>query len=113
MKHEIALWTGFLAGPLIWLFSFGARFSLSGWVCAFHWKPALFVIAIFSLVLVTGSGLLSWREWQRVGREMPGESGGAIPRARLLAVFGIALNILSVVLIVSQAIPEIMLGACA
>ena len=43
MKHELALWTGFLAGPLVWMLSFGARWSLSGWVCAFQWKPALFV----------------------------------------------------------------------
>ena len=113
MKHDLALWTGFLGGPLIWLVSFGARWSLSGWVCAFQWKPALFVIAIVSLILVAGSGMLSWFEWQRVGREMPGEGGGAVHRARLMAIFGIALSVLSILLIVSQAIPEILLGACA
>jgi hypothetical protein len=113
MKHDLALWAGFLGGPLIWLVSFGARWSLSGWVCAFQWKPALFVIAIVSLILVAGSGMLSWSEWQRVGREMPGEGGGAVPRSRLMAILGIALSALSILLIVSQAIPEIMLGACA
>ena len=46
MKRDLALWTGFLAGPLVWFLSFGARWSLSGWVCAFQWKPALFVIAL-------------------------------------------------------------------
>ena len=113
MKHELALWTGFLAGPLVWMLSFGARWSLSGWVCAFQWKPALFVIAIVSVILVAASGMLSWSEWQRVGREMPGDGGGAIPRARLMAIFGVVLSVLSILLIASQAIPEIMLGACA
>ena len=112
MKHDLALWTGLLGGPLVWLASFGARWSLSGWVCAFSWKPALFVIAAVALLMVVGSGLLSWTEWQRVGREMPGEAGGAVPRARIMALFGVVLSVLSVVLIISQAIPEVMLGAC-
>jgi hypothetical protein len=112
MKHDLALWTGLLAGPTIWLLSFGARWSLSGWVCAFQWKPALFVIAGVSLLLVAACGKLSWSEWQRVGREMPGEGGGAVPRARIMAVMGLALSALSIILIVSQAIPDIMLGVC-
>lgn len=112
MKHDLALWIGFLGGPLIWLLSFGARWSLSGAVCAFQWKPALFVIALVALLLTAGTGLLSWTEWQRVGREMPGEAGGAIPRSRILALFGVALSALSILLIVAQAIPDIMLGAC-
>src|SRR5690242_3967512 len=112
MKRDVALWAGFLGGPFVWLLSFGARWSLSGWVCAFHWKPALFAIAFLALILVGGTGLLSWVEWKRVGREMPGESGGAVPRVRILAIMGVALSALSVVLIVSQSIPEILLGGC-
>jgi hypothetical protein len=112
MKQDTALWTGLLAGPFIWLLSFGARWSLSGWVCAFHWKPALFAIAGVALILVVACGFLSWSQWQRVGREMPGESGGPVARARILALMGVALNALSVLLIVSQAIPDVMLGGC-
>jgi ABC-type Fe3+-siderophore transport system permease subunit len=113
MKHDLALWTGFLGSPLIWLVSFGAQWSLSGWVCAFQWKPALFVITVLSLLLVAGSGMLSWFEWQRVGREMAGEAGGVVPRTRLMAIFGVVLSVLSIVLILATAIPNLMLGACA
>jgi len=112
MKRDLMLWTALLAGPLIWLLSFGARWSLSGWVCAFHWKPALFVIAAVSVMLVAGAGMLAWTQWQQVGREMPGEAGGAIPRARTMAMFGLVLCVFSIVLILSQAIPEVMLGVC-
>jgi hypothetical protein len=112
MKGDVALWTGLLAGPTIWLISFGARWSLSGWICVMHWKPALFVITVVSLLLVAACGKLSWSEWQRVGCEMPGEGGGSIPRARIMAVMGLALNALSILLIVAQAIPDFMLGAC-
>ena len=112
MKQDIALWTGLLAGPFIWLLSFGARWSLSGWVCAFQWKPALFAITAAALILVTVCGFLSWSQWQRVGREMPGEGGGVVARTRVLALMGVALNALSVLLIISQAIPDLMLGGC-
>ena len=112
MKRDVMLWTAFLAGPLVWFLSFGARWSLSGWVCAFHWKPALFVIAVLAVMIVAGAGMLAWSEWQRVGREMPGEAGGAIPRSRTLAMMGLVLSAFSILLIVSQVIPEVMLGVC-
>jgi uncharacterized membrane protein YidH (DUF202 family) len=112
MKRDLLLWTAFLAGPLVWFLSFGARWSLSGWVCAFNWKPALFVIAAVSVMLVAGAGMLAWTEWQRVGREMPGEAGGAIPRSRTMAMMGLVLCIFSIMLIVAQAIPEVILGVC-
>lgn len=84
MKRELPLWTAFFAGPLVWLPSFGARWPLSGWVCAFHWKPALLVIATLSVIVVGSAGMLAWTEWQRVEREMPGEGRGrdpAVPHA--------------------------------
>jgi hypothetical protein len=93
--------------------SFGARWLLSGWVCAFqHWKPALFVIALVSIAILAGSGLMAWSEWQKVGREMPGESGGAVARSRFLAFSGIVLCVFSILVIIAQAIPEVVLGVC-
>jgi hypothetical protein len=113
MKRNLLLWTAFFAGPLMWLLSFGARWSLSGWVCSFqHWKPALFVIAAVSVAIVAGSGVMAWTQWQQVGRELPGEGGGAIARTRYLALMGVALCAFSILLILSQVIPEVMLGVC-
>ena len=112
MKRDLLLWTGVLAGPLVWLVSFGARWSLAGWVCAFQWKPALLVISLVSLLAAAGCGMLSWTEWQRVGREMPGEGGGAIARSRIMGLMGVVLSVASMLLIIAQAIPEIMLGVC-
>jgi hypothetical protein len=112
MKRNLLLWLGFFGGPLIWLLSFGARWSLSGWVCAFRWKPALFVIAGVAIAISAGSGVLSWTEWQRVGRELPGEAGGAVARSRYVALLGVVLSAFAILLIVAQTIPEVVLGAC-
>ena len=111
-KRDLVLWAGIFTGPVVWLLSFGARWSLSGWICAFHWKPALYVIAIVALATAAGSGALAWTEWQRIGREMPGEGGGAIPRSRYMAVLGVVLSAFSILLIVAQGIPEWILGVC-
>jgi hypothetical protein len=112
MKRNVLLWTGIFLGPLAWFLSFGTRWSLSGWVCALHWKPALFVIAIIGVIVAAGSGAIAWTEWQRIGREMPGEAGGAIPRSRYMALMGVVLSAFSILLIVAQTIPEVILGAC-
>jgi hypothetical protein len=113
MKRNLILWLAFLAGPFIWLLSFGARWSLSGWVCAFQsWKPALFAIAAVSILIIGGSGFMAWTEWQRVGQEMPGESGGAVARSRFLAFTGLVLCAFSILLIIAQTIPEVTLGVC-
>jgi ABC-type Fe3+-siderophore transport system permease subunit len=113
MKRDLMLWTAFFAGPVIWLLSFGARWSLSGWVCAFqNWKPALLVIVLVSIAILAGSGLMAWNQWQRVGRELPGEGGGAVARSRYLALLGVVLCVFSILLIVAQAVPEVVLGVC-
>jgi hypothetical protein len=113
MKRNLVLWTAFFAGPIMWMLSFGARWSIAGWVCAFqHWKPARFVIAAVAVLIIAGSGVLAWSEWQRIGREMPGEGGGAIARSRYLAFTGIVLCVFSILLVIAQAIPEVVLGVC-
>ena len=57
-------------------------------------------------------GLLAWREWKQLGSELPGEGGGAIPRSRIMALAGMLLSAMFCLVIIAQAIPELMLGAC-
>lgn len=91
----------------------GARWSMSGYDCAFpNWKPALFVIAAVAVAVVAGLGVMAWSEWQQIGREMPGEGGGAIARSRYLALMAVVLCAFSILVIVAQTIPEIVLGVC-
>jgi len=43
---------------------------------------------------------------------MPGEIGGAIAHARSLALAGVLLSAIFFLVIVAQAVPNVMLGAC-
>ena len=62
--------------------------------------------------LVALALLMAWSIWQRVGREYPGEAGGALPRARVLAIGGVLMSALFFLVILSQGVPEVILGAC-
>jgi hypothetical protein len=111
-RHNLLLWIAIFAGPSIWFTVLLAQFALAPWACAFRWKPALYTISAVALVLVAASGLLARAEWRKVGPDMPGEAGGAIPRARLMAFAGLVLSGFSILLLLAQVIVEIGLGAC-
>jgi hypothetical protein len=112
MKRDLALWTGLLAGPIIWLCSFEANYALAPWACIFQAKLALYLISLVALVLCAGSGMLAWRQWTELGREWPGGGGGAVPRARIMAIGGVLMCAMFFLVVLAQAIPEVTLGSC-
>jgi hypothetical protein len=112
MPRTSLLWMAVAAGPAIWMLSFGANFSLAGWACQLHGKAAMYAVSLVALAIAAGSALLGWSQWQKLGRELPGEGGGAVPRSRILAIGGILLGAMSFLLILAQAIVQAMLGEC-
>lgn len=112
MSRDAALWTGVLAGPIVWLLSFEANFALAPWACTFDAKLALYIISVIALLLAAASGLLAWRQWKELGQEWPGEGGGALPRSRIMAIGGVLLSAMFFLVILAQSIPEVVLGAC-
>jgi hypothetical protein len=110
--RNLALWTGVLAGPVVWLLSFQANFTLAPWACEFNTKIALFLVTIAALILVSGSGWLAWREWTALGRIAPDEADGAVGRSRIMALGGVLLSAMFFLVILAQSIPELILGAC-
>jgi hypothetical protein len=112
MTRDFVLWIGILAGPIVWLVSFEASFALVPWACLFQAKLALYSVRILALALAAGSGVLAWRQWNDLGRDVPGDSAGALPRSRIMALGGVLLSSLFFLVILAQAIPEVMLQAC-
>lgn len=112
MTRDFALWTGILAGPIVWLVSFEATFALVPWACLFQAKLALYIVRILALALAAGSGVLAWRQWSDLGKQQPGEGAGALPRSRIMALGGVLLSSLFFIIILAQAIPELVLRAC-
>lgn len=111
-SHAFALWTGILIGPIAWLVSFEINFALAPWACVSQQKAALYVVSLVALIISAGGGILAWREWKQLGSEWPGQGGGAIPRSRIMALSGMVLSAMFCLVIIAQAIPELILGAC-
>ena len=112
MKRDTVLWFAILAPPFVWFVNLCTAFFLNPWVCAFRWKPVLFAVFAVSLLVCAVFAGVGWVQWQRLGRELPGEGGGAEPRARMMAISGFGLSSMAFLVILAQAISPVMLGAC-
>uniref|UniRef100_Q01RA1 Uncharacterized protein n=1 Tax=Solibacter usitatus (strain Ellin6076) TaxID=234267 RepID=Q01RA1_SOLUE len=96
MKQAV-LGTGLILPPIAWFASMEGNFALAPLACAGHGKGVLVLISIAALGLSAGGGLLSWA--QRSSH-------------RRLAVSGAAMSALFTLVILAQAIPNILLGGC-
>jgi hypothetical protein len=110
--RDSILWLVVLTGPLVWMLSFGAVFALSGWTCTWNSKLALYLVSCAALLLTESAGVAAFGQWRAIGKEWPGESGGAVSRARAMAIAGIALNLMFFVVIIGQSIPQLLLVGC-
>ncbi|MBV8866262.1 MAG: hypothetical protein JO210_12790 [Acidobacteriaceae bacterium] len=112
MNRDLALWIGVLGGPLIWLCSFEARFALAPWACTFQSKAALFAVALAALALCAASTWLALKQWKSLGKQGPTSEEGALPRSAFMAIGGIVLSTGCFLIVLAQAIPEMILGVC-
>lgn len=112
MSRTVALWIGLLGGPTIWLCSFEARFALAPWACTFDNKWALHGVAIAGLLLCLVCALIAYRQWREISRGELSPDAGAIPRANFMAVLGMFVSLGCGMIVIAQAIPEFVLGAC-
>ena len=112
MSRDLALWTGILLGPIVWLMSFEANFALVPWACIWQAKLTLYLVSLLALILSGAAGLLAWRQWTELGREADPRGGDTLSRSRIMAFGGVILSTLSCLIIIAQAIPELILEAC-
>jgi len=112
MNRDLILWTAIAGGPVAWMLSFGANWSIAWWACIWQWTPGQFVISVVAMLISLACAYVAWREWRQVGAATPGEAGGAIPRTRALAIGGMMLSAGSFLLMLSQTLVTILMGAC-
>ena len=96
MKQAV-LGTGLVLAPLAWFGSLEANFALAPLACSGHEKNILLLVSAAALSLAIASGLLAWTQ-----RNFH----------RRLAFSGAVISALFTIVIVAQAIPNLMLGGC-
>src|SRR6185312_3062611 len=101
-----------LAPPAIWFLAMETNFALTPWACAFGWKLTMLLVSLIGLVITAVLSFVAWGQWRALGREFPGDAGGAIPRARIMAILGGSIAAFAFLVILAQGIPVVMMGAC-
>ena len=112
-----ALWTGLLAGPIVWLVLLEWNYVLSYVACEMRQTWFLHLGVVVSVALVGGAGLWAWR----AGRgelalpeplTPPVSAGTCDTRARWMAVAGAAVSAFFIVVILSMEVPVLVLRPC-
>lgn len=96
MKQAV-LGAGLVLAPLAWFASLEANFALAPLACGGHGKGILLLISAAALGLALVSGVLAWT--QRIFH-------------RRLALAGAGISVLCSIVILAQAIPNLILRGC-
>jgi hypothetical protein len=94
---QAVLGTGLVLAPIAWFASLEANFALAPMACAGHGKNVLILVSAVALGLSMTGGLLAWTQRSLHQR---------------LAVSGAVISALFAIVIVAQAVPNLMLGGC-
>ena len=107
----LPLWTGILAGPMVWATDLCVSYALVHVTCGTDRIVLLRGISAVSLVAVAAAALLSWRSLQQAGHDEPSDGGSERARARFMAILGLTGNAFFAVTIIALAIPRWVLDA--
>ncbi|MGQ9371759.1 hypothetical protein [Azospirillum sp. ST 5-10] len=107
------LWAGWFLGPLAWAVHESLSYGLVPWICQDGHRLVLHLITAGTLVVAAAGLLVGWRNRRRAAAARPAMGERAYKRARFLAAAGLALGALSLVAIVVESIPTLVVGACA
>jgi len=91
------LGAGLALAPIAWAASLGANFALAPLACAGHGKGLLLLVSTLALSMAAAGGVLAWTQ-----RSLN----------RSLALSGAVLGAFFAVVIVAQALPNLLLGGC-
>ena len=100
-RREIALWTGVLAGPVLWLTLLEVTYVMSYVSCETRSTWFLHLATFVATALAAAAGLWGWSAGQ-----------GANERARWMALVSLTSTIWFILVILSIEIPVIVLRTC-
>ena len=107
-----ALWAGVLSGPLTFLALLEVAYLLVPYGCRTGREWPLHASAFVAVLLAAAGTALAWRNWEAVGRTWPDAEGGATPRSRYLAAFGVLSGVLFVLVNLAEWVPMFVLDPC-
>lgn len=108
----LPLWTGILAGPIVWAIDLLASYAIVKWVCRTDNHAALNLISFASLAVVLAAAAISYMALTSTRHDVPTDGGRPRQRARFMAMLGLVSCALFALQIIAGAIPHWVLDAC-
>jgi hypothetical protein len=107
-----SLTLGLVLGPIVALVNQQAIYSEDAWACGHDARGILHIVPLVCLIAVFAVALSSYQDWRRAGRGVEDEHGGVVARTRFVAMTGLAISVLSMVVIAAQWFAIVMFGPC-
>jgi hypothetical protein len=102
-----------LGAPALWAIQFQANYALVPWICAHGHLVFMPITTALFLVLSLSCGLISLRDWRRVGGgSAEGSAGGPVERIRFLGLLGLLVSALFSLLILAQGVAAFFINPC-
>ena len=111
-RELLALWTGVLGAPLVFLLHLQLAYMLVPVDCRLESRLLAHGASILGILLAAGSGILALRAWRRDGRDWPDSSASILSRDRFLAALGALISALVLLTLVAQWIPVFFIAPC-
>ena len=109
----IELGAGILLAPAAWALHLNVSYFVAAEFCGGGWNLLLLAETLVFLGVASAGFWFAWSNYRNTGREWPrGDLDGVLIRSRFLAVGGLLLSALSLLLIVAQTIPILILEPC-
>lgn len=111
----LALWTGILAGPLVWAALLQTNYILSYVACEQRQSWPLHVATAVALLLIAGAAWVAWRAAPSLGDDEHASEdldAARALRARFMALGGLALCAWFALVILATAIPALVMHPC-
>ena len=108
----LPLWTGILAGPVLWAIDEQLSYALVYRTCVTHNPMLVRGITVISLLGVAGAAMTAWNALSRTAHDTPSDGGLPRQRARFMAILGLSMCAFSALAIVALGFPKWMFDAC-
>jgi len=108
----VAQWVGLFLAPAAFAAHLQINYILVRWACLRSADVWVHVVDVLAIALAALGTVVAWRVWQRVGRDHPGEEGGALPRTRLLGVLGVGFSAMITLVLIGQWVAAFFISTC-
>ena len=105
-------WIGLLFAPAVFFAHLQVAYVMVSWACLHEGEVWIHVLGALSVVLAAAGMWAAWRVWGEAGRGAPGEGGGAVPRARFMAVCGLLVSAAFVLILAAQWVAAFFISPC-